>query len=504
MSNYDYIIVGSGSGGSVLAYRLSENPDAKILVLEAGQAEVPDHVDTLHRWPEHHFTPIDWIWWTTPQAALGDRKVYGAGGKMIGGSTNLYHMIHTRGAAQDYDNWAYHGSLGWGWNDVLPYFQKLETYQDASPAQGGTSGPINVIDAGAHGPSPLSQAFIDACVKLGYPQTADFNQQLEGAGFHRLDVKDGKRFGARRAYLEPALARPNVTLSAGSYATRMLFEGTRCVGVEYVKDGQKHTARATREVLLCSGGIQSPKLLMLSGVGNPEQLGKFDIPVVAELPGVGENFHDHVLIIGPVSMCVKEAPEPNLQMSEVALFCKSEPGSLLPDLEIGLIHRAQFQPTPDNKLVTFLPGLTRPLSKGWLRLASGDPLEQPLINPNFLGEESDLRRMVQSIKICREIAATSPFADWIDYETNPGPDTRSDAAIAEYVRQNLGSYYHYAGACKMGTDSMAVVDTELRVRGVEGLRVVDASVMPEVPSSNSQTAVLMIAERAAEFITRAR
>lgn len=502
MTSYDYIIIGSGSGGSVLAYRLSQNPDARILVLEAGQAEVPDHVDTLHRWAEHHFTPIDWIWWTTPQAALGSRKVYGAGGKMIGGSTNLYHMIHIRGAAHDYDNWAYNGCSGWSFQEVLPYFRRLEHYQDASPAEGGTGGPINVIDAGKHGPNPLSQAFVESCKALGHGFTPDFNERLEGVGYHRLDVKDGQRFGARRAYLEPALARPNVTLSAGSLVTRVLFEGTRAVGVEFVKDGQKQTARATGEILLCSGGIQSPKLLMLSGVGQPEQLRKFDIPVVAELPGVGENFHDHTLIIGPVSMCARQAPEPNLQMSEVALFCKSEPGQLVADLEIGLIHRAQFQPTPDPKLVTFLPGLTRPLSKGWLRLASGDPMEQPLINPNFLAEESDFRRMVQSIKLCREIAATAPFSDWIDYETSPGPDTRSDEAIAEYVRQNLGSYYHYAGACKMGTDNMAVVDPKLRVRGVDGLRVVDSSVMPEVPSCNSQTAVLMIAERAAEFIAQ--
>lgn len=500
MSTYDYVIVGSGSSGSVLAYRLSEDPDAQVLVLEAGAAEVAETVDIPYRWAEHHFTDIDWTYWSSPQRALDDRKIYLAAGKLIGGSTNLYHMIHIRGNPADFDNWAYHGCPGWSFDDVLPYFQKLQNQEDDTNPTAGKNGPINVINPRDHSPNPLSQAFIDSCVELGYPLSEDFNVNALGAGYHHLDMKDGKRFGARSAYLEPALMRPNVALSARSQATRLLFEGTRCVGVEYLQDGERKEVRASSEVLLCAGGVQSPKLLLLSGIGRPEHLQKFDIPVVVNLPGVGENFHDHALVVAPVSLCHRETPEPHNQMSECALFAKSEEGWLVPDLQIGFIHRAQFQPKPNPKLIAILPGLTRPLSRGSLRLVSADPLEQPLADPNFMAEESDLRRLIQAFELAREIGHTKPLAEWIDRETFPGPEMKSPDQVRDFVRQNLGSYYHYIGSCKMGTDNMSVVDTHLRVYGVEGLRVTDASVIPTAPTGNCQTPVLMIAERAAEFI----
>ncbi len=510
MDAFDYVVVGAGSSGSVLAYRLSAAPDTTVLVIEAGEDHVPETVDVPYRWAEHHLTPVDWAYFTVPQKALENRPVYSAAGKGVGGSTNLYHMIHIRGTGLDYDNWAYHGAVGWAWQDVLPYFQKLENQEDKTNPTAGTDGPINVINPLKHTPNPLSQTFIDACLELGHPYTDDFNANLTGAGWHHLDIKDGKRYGARSAYLEPALARPNVTLSARSFATRVLFEGTRCVGVEYIQDGEVKQVRADREVLLCASGVQTPKLLMLSGIGRPDHLAEFDIPVRAELSGVGQNFHDHAVMIAPLQLTERAAPDPLLNMSEVCLFANTGHWPV-PDLQIGFIHRAQtsfirhpkFTVQPDPRLITALPGLVRPLSRGTVRLASANPTDNALFDPNILGEPSDFARMLEAFQISREIFHTQAFAEWGVREVWPGPDVSAEEDVKAFVRQVSGSYYHYAGACRMGTDELAVVDPQLRVRGVEGLRIADASVIPEAPTGNTQTGILMIAERAADFVLQA-
>jgi choline dehydrogenase len=359
-----------------------------------------------------------------------------------------------------------------------------------------------LLNAGLHDPNPTSRAFIEACRELGYPTTEDFNgPQMEGTGWHHVNIRDGKRCSAREGYLFPALARLNVTLSANAQATRLLFEGRRCVGVEYSQNGALQTARAEQEVLVCAGAIESPKVLLLSGIGEPNQLQQFAIPVVAALPGVGENFHNHVLT-GLIQGTARPVPPGNLNLSEAALFYKSDPAQSGPDIQIAFVH-VPFdiivgQANPNS--VSILPGVVRPTSRGWVRLASGNPLDKPLVNPNYLGTEEDTQRLVDAVKRSRDIFATRAFSEWVTGEVLPGPGVATDAQLREFVRQRADSYHHQAGSCKMGTDERAVVDPSLQVRGLERLRVVDASVMPVVPSGNCHAGILMIAEKCAELI----
>mgnify|MGYP001197292174 CR=1 FL=1 len=502
MSTYDFIVVGTGSAGSVLANRLSENPAVKVLTLEAGGPEIPPNVQNPSLWYTLFGSSVDWDYTSVPQSGLDGRITHEPRGKIPGGSSNLYIMMHIRGHQSDYDNWAYNGCPGWSYQDVLPYFQKLENQEDNTSPWAGKNGPLSVANAKLHEPNPTSAAFIDACRELGYPYTEDFNgPNMEGAGWHHVNIKNSKRHSTAVAYLYPALERPNLTLSTNSQATRLLFDGKRCIGVEYSQNGERKTARADREVIVCAGAIESPKLLLLSGIGNPSQLKNFDIPVVADVPGVGENFHNHVLA-GVINEASQPVPTPHQNLSESALFCKSDPGWVGPDLQIAFVH------VPFNIIVgqghpnsiSILPGIVRPLSRGWIRLASNNPLEKPLVNPNYLGVESDLERLVQGVKIGRQIFGTRAFSSWIKQELMPGSEIQTDDQLRAFVRQTADSYHHQVGSCKMGLDSMAVVDPQLRVHGIEGLRVADASVMPVVPSGNCHTGILMIGEKVSDLI----
>jgi choline dehydrogenase len=505
VSAFDFIVVGAGSAGSVLANRLSADPSAEVLVLEAGGGQLPDAVHNPALWYTLLGSPIDWGYQSVPQPGLGGRQTYEPRGKAIGGSSNLYIMMHIRGHTSDYDSWAYNGAPGWSYQDVLPYFQRQEDQEDGTSPWAGKGGPIPVTNAGKHSPNPTSAAFIEACKELGYPSTDDFNgPNMEGAGWHHINVRDGRRFSTPLAYLLPAMSRPNLTVRTDAQATRLLFSGKRCIGVEYLKDGQTVTANARQEVVVTSGAIESPKLLMLSGIGDPAHLREYGIPVVAELPGVGRNFHNHVLT-GVIRECIRPVPPGTQNLSESALFCKSDPGWVGPDLQIGFVH-VPFniivgQGHPNS--VSILPGVVRPLSRGWVKLASADPLAKPLVNPNYLGVDSDRERLVQAVKIAREIFATRAFAPWMGEELMPGPNFAGNDRLDDFVRQHADSYHHQAGSCKMGLDDMAVVDPQLRVYGVEGLRVADASVMPFVPSGNCHAGVVMIGERASDLIARA-
>ncbi|MGB0386354.1 MAG: GMC family oxidoreductase [Ardenticatenaceae bacterium] len=523
--SFDFLIVGGGTAGSVLAYRLSEMEDVSVLIVEAGKAVFDDNLtsasESAQRWNEVLLTEMDWAYMSEPVEGLGGTRVYSASGQGLGGTSNIYHMMHMRGRAADYDTWAYNGCAGWAWKDVRPYFQKLENQEDDTNPTAGKGGPINIVNAKDTG-NPVSQTFIDACIELGYPYVDDLNANDFGVGWQHVNLKDGKRCGVKVGYLEPTLERSNVHVVSQAMVSKLLFEGQRCVGVEYVQHGETKTVRAKQEVIVCAGAIQSPKLLMLSGIGNPEHLKNFDIPVQVELPGVGENFHDHPLVIGPFGYMNQPGEEPRGQVTEVSLFWGSEEGMLVPDLQICLVHRAPFgndffgnvikrvqtgepvAPTKalvDPKVILALPGLVRPYSRGWVRLASANPTDYPRINANYFAEEADLERMTTMVQMARDIYATKAFADGYELvEIGPGAEVKTREQLREWVKGNLGSYYHFAGSCKMGIDNMSVVDTRLRVHGTEGLRVVDASIMPAITSGNPHATVVMIAERAADFI----
>lgn len=503
MSEYDFIVVGAGAGGAVVANRLSEV--APTLLLEAGGGDIPENVRIPQLWFTLFGSDIDWAYNSTPQTALNNRQTYEPRGKVVGGSSNLYILMHIRGHRSDYDNWAYNGCPGWAYDDVLKYFQKSENQEDDTNPTGGKGGAINLICAGDHNPNPTSRAFIDACLELGFPHTDDFNgPNMEGAGWHHINIKDGKRHGANEAYIEPVMDRKDFHLSTNSYATRLLFEGKKCVGVEYVQNGETKTARANREVVVCGGALESPKLLMLSGIGPADHLKEQGIDVLVDLPGVGQNFHNHVLT-GVIRECKKDVPQGNLNLSEAALFCKSDPGWIGPDLQIAFVH------VPFNIIVgqghpnsiSILPGVVRPMSRGWIKLASADPADKPLVNPNYLGEPADFDRLVQGVELARDIFATKAFSEWVDDELMPGPDFKTKDDLRKFVRDSADSYHHQSGSCKMGLDAMAVCDPQLRVYGVEGVRVADASVFPVVPSGNCHSGILVIGEKCADMIKEA-
>ncbi|EGP44033.1 GMC family oxidoreductase [Achromobacter insuavis] len=524
----DYIVVGAGSAGCVLANRLSANGKHTVCLLEAGP---PDRSPWIHipiGYGKTMFHKVlNWGYYTEPDPNMLNRRIYWPRGRTLGGSSAINGLIYIRGQRRDYDDWAAAGNPGWSWEDCLPYFRKLENNDLGAGPTRGTEGPLNATSIKT--PHPLVEGLIGAAGALGLPHVTDFNSgDQEGVGYYQLTTRNGRRCSTAVAYLRPARGRANLRIETGAHAMAVLFEGSRACGVRYRQDGQVRTLRARREVILCAGALQSPQLLQLSGVGPAALLRRFGIGVVRDLPGVGENLQDHLQI-----RLIYETRQPittndqlrtlhgraamGLQwllfrggplavgINQGGLFCRVDPASATPDTQF---HFATLSADMAGGKVHPFSGCTysvcqlRPSSRGTVQLRGIDPFEAPAMQPNYLSTELDRRMTVAAVKYARRLAATEPLAGLMKREFRPGPDVRSDDEILHFCREYGATIFHPSGTAKMGprSDPMAVVDERLRVHGVSGLRVVDCSIMPTLVSGNTNVPVVMLAERAADFI----
>ncbi|BEG73988.1 GMC family oxidoreductase [Achromobacter xylosoxidans] len=524
----DYIVVGAGSAGCVLANRLSANGQHTVCLLEAGP---PDRSPWIHIPIGYGKTmfhkALNWGYYTEPDPNMLDRRIYWPRGRTLGGSSAINGLIYIRGQRQDYDAWAAAGNPGWSWEECLPYFRKLENNDLGPGATRGTEGPLNATSIKT--PHPLVEGLIGAARALGLPHVTDFNSgDQEGVGYYQLTTRNGRRCSTAVAYLRPARGRANLRVETGAHAMAVLFEGSRACGVRYRQDGQVRTLRARREVILCAGALQSPQLLQLSGVGPAGLLRRFGIGVVRDLPGVGENLQDHLQIrliyethrpittndqlrtlhgraaMGLQWLLFRGGPLA-VGINQGGLFCRVDPASATPDTQF---HFATLSADMAGGKVHPFSGCTysvcqlRPSSRGTVRLRSADPFEAPAMQPNYLSTELDRRMTVAAVKYARRLAATEPLAGLMKREFRPGPDVRSDDEILHFCREYGATIFHPSGTARMGPreDPMAVVDERLRVHGVSGLRVVDCSIMPTLVSGNTNVPVVMLAERAADFI----
>jgi len=526
---YDYIIVGAGSAGCVLANRLSADRSRSVFLLEAGPPDAYPWIHIPIGYARTMFNPrVNWCFYTEPEAGMNGRKVYWPRGKTLGGSSSINGLIYIRGQRQDYDRWAAAGNAGWSYADVLPYFKRLERAIDGDPAWHGVDGPLWCSPIGRR--HELIDAVIAAGIELGIPRNDDFNGAVqEGAGYYHLTTKNGWRCSTASAYLKPARSRANLSVATDARVLRIRFDGRRATGVDYVQRGTEVAAIAGREVLLCAGALQSPQLLQLSGVGPAALLREFGLPVVHELPGVGENLQDHLqarvifrcrkpittndtlksrwrMLGMGLEYALRRSGPMAIGINQGGIFARTSPRAATPDVQFHIATlSSDMAGSPTHAFSGFTMSVCqlRPQSRGSVRIKSPDPFDAPAMRPNYLAAPHDRETLVAGIRLARRLAATAALAPYVHSEYRPGPAAQSDADLLEFAKNTGGTIFHPSGTCKMGpiaSDPLAVVDSALRVHGMTGLRVIDCSVMPTLTSGNTNVPVIMMAEKAADSI----
>jgi choline dehydrogenase len=524
---YDYVVIGAGAAGCAVANRLSADPASTVLLLEAGGRDWSPLIHIPVGFTKLTSPKVNWGFETVPQPQLNGRAMWYPQGRTLGGSTSINAMIYIRGQAQDYNRWRDLGNEGWGYSDVLPFFRRAEHNERLADEYHGTDGPMNVTEQVQY--NKLTKAFLRSAQELGVPFNHDFNgSDQEGVGYYDVTQRNAHRESAATAYLKPARRRPNLSIATNAQATRLIVEGDRAAGVVYRQGGKSVTVQARCELIVSGGAINSPRLLLLSGIGPADELRALGIEVVHGLPGVGKNLQDHMDVYltaetTPVSFNESDRPDRVIAYGlEYLLFktgpltaCVCEAGAFVrssdvvdsPDIQIHCLPAFVID---HGRMRVKGHGLTvntcnlRPRSIGEVRLRSADPGDPPLIDPNFLGDPYDWEVSMEGFRWGRRLLQAREFAPYITREHMPGDQVRTDDEIKDYIRQWSKTDYHPVGTCRMGDDDLAVVDTDLRVRGLEGLRVIDASIMPTLISGNTQATSIMIGEKGADHVLRGR
>ncbi|QEA37735.1 choline dehydrogenase [Pistricoccus aurantiacus] len=526
-SEYDYIVIGAGSAGCVMANRLSEDPETSVLLLEAGGRDWNPWIHVpVGYFKTMHNPATDWCYMTEPDAGIANRQLQWPRGKVLGGSSSLNGLLYIRGQRQDYDDWAQQGNEGWDYASVLPYFKKSERQSRGEDDYHGVDGPLRVSDLRLR--REIAERFIEAAKAIGIPENQDANgKEQEGVGYFQQTAYKGFRWSTAKAFLRPARKRKNLTVMTRAQTKKLLLDNKRAYGVVFQQRDEEKTVRARKEIILSSGAIGSPQILQNSGIGDPEHLQDVGVECVHELPGVGENLQDHLQVrlvfktscstlndevrhplkqfmVGTQYAFTRTGPL-TLAASQVYIFTKSREGLDRPDIQFHMQPLSADKPAegvhPFSAFTSSVCQL-RPHSRGRVRITSSDPMKYPAIHPNYLSAEEDQKVVVDAVKVARRIAEAKPLAEVITGEYVPGEQFQTDEELLDAARQFSQTIYHPVGTCKMGSDDMAVVDAQLRVHGLKGLRVVDASIMPTIVSGNTNAPTIMIAEKAADMIKK--